>query len=161
MSAGRSVCSLCRSFLLKEQPASTSLPARSDERSREILKLLELETPEASEKEEDKHERTRELKADLQRLPRSKYPGQMMVIGTAARETDYVKSIRKLLHSPVLGFDTEAKPQEYKKPCLVQLASRDVCILWRLNSSSQFPTILHGILSSPRFLKVSGRGSSE
>ena len=165
MSASRSVCSLCRSFLLREEPAPTSLRAGSDKRSREILRVFKLgksATPEASEGEEENREleRTRELKkADLLRLPRGRYSGQTVIIPTPKSEKQYVKHIRRLLKSSVLGFDTESLKFNPKKPCLVQLASRDVCILWRLNKSSQFPPILHGILSSPRFLKV-GRGGS-
>lgn len=160
MSASRSVCSLCRSFLLREEPAPTSLRAGSDKRSREILRLFKLgksATPEASEREEEKRERTRGLKkADLRRLPRGRYSGQTVIIPTPKSEKTYVKHIRRLIRSSVLGFDTESLNSRI---CLVQLASRDVCILWRLKFSLQFPPILHGILSSPQFLKVGGEGT--
>jgi len=162
MSTSRSVCSLCRSYLLREEPAPTSLRAGSDKRSREILRLFKLgksATPEASEGEEEKREleRTRGLKkADLRRLPRGRYSGRTVIISNPKSEKTYVKHIRQLLKSSVLGFDTESLNSRI---CLVQLASRDVCILWRLKFSPQFPPMLHGILSSPQFLKV-GRGGS-
>jgi ribonuclease D len=72
-------------------------------------------------------------------------------------EEEYTDSIRELLQSQVLGFDVEC-PANESRPILVQLASRELCVLWRVNKQSPFPLRLHGVLSSPHFLKV-GHGS--
>ena len=177
MSSGRSVCSLCRSFLLREQPSHPHLPPppKLAHTTREILQLSQLarsitaDTREGVTREdrsracEVDHSETlghaqtssaRPLsKEDLRLLPRCRYPGQIVHIQHPATEAKYAGNIRKLLQSEVLGFDIECS-WTTNRPCLVQLASRELCILWQVNRRAQFPALLHAILSSPRFLKV-------
>lgn len=68
-------------------------------------------------------------------LPRAAFPGRIVVViseDEARRAVDY------LLSQPILGFDTETKPTFTAKRgmnsvALLQVASREVCFLFRLN----------------------------
>ena len=164
--AGRSVCSLCRSFLLRKQPRLADLPPRLRQWSQDVPKLggsVFVQEQKSSGAISGQKEGPRELQkaeqlAELRRLPRIRFCGQTVIVSNPAEERDHVSQIRCLLQSPVLGFDTESHHHDGKRASLVQLASRDMCVLWRLPSPSMFPSLLHGILSSPRFLKVGRRG---
>ena len=64
--------------------------------------------------------------------------------------------------SHVIGFDTEAKPKalyasERNRTALVQLASPNVCVMWRTVGLQRLPNSLLSILSDPAVVKV-GQG---
>ena len=183
MTICRSVCLLCRSFLLRDQPSvSCSLsPPRLSHTTLEILQLSKLarsvfvsrrktvDCVDASERTHDMYDharthegktiQTREIsrrlsKAALRRLPTFRFPGEIVHIRNPVMEEKHSETIRRLLRNKVVGFDVECL-LTCSRPILVQLASREVCVMWQLNQRTPFPTLLHGILSSPHYLKVS------
>ena len=102
-------------------------------------------------------------KGEIELLPELKDGGakHKVVVSHPQHETQYEDYIRTLTQSNVLGFDTETKPsfttKTVQKPCLVQLASSNLCIMWRLRSmnasNGTFP-LLHRILKSEDIMKV-------
>ena len=112
-------------------------------------------------------------KEEIELLPELKDGGatHKVVISHPQHETQYEEYIRTLTQSSILGFDTETKPsfatktvpkpsfatKTVPKPCLVQLASSNLCIMWRLRSmnasNGTFP-LLHKILESEDIMKV-------
>jgi len=63
---------------------------------------------------------------------------------------------------PVVGFDTESKPkalysQTRNPTALIQLASENVCVLWRTVGTKKLPKSLLSILADPGIVKV-GQG---
>ena len=95
-------------------------------------------------------------------IPRAIRHGQKIVIASS-EESDYRDHILKLADNKVLGFDTEQNPTFFRGetpswPCLVQLASERVCIMWRLGQdavrSKRLPPLLQSILTSAKVLKV-------
>lgn len=105
----------------------------------------------------------RVTKEEIELLPVLKHGGasRKMIISNPQQEMQYEGFIRTLTQSSVLGFDTEARPafvsKVVQKPCLVQLASSNLCIMWRLRSmnasNGMFP-LLHRILESEDVMKV-------
>ena len=102
-------------------------------------------------------------KQGVQNLPRLLFPGKTYIISSAFEEQTFVSVINELLRNKVLGFDTETKPNFLKgnkvcrPPALVQLASNNLCIIWRLqraNRSESVPPLLADILTSNDILKV-------
>ena len=101
---------------------------------------------------------------------RAHFPGKCLLIShPATQEALYKDVILSLMAgSKVLGFDTEAKPsflsgsRRHNPPCLVQLASEEVCVIWRLQIKGEscnyvgtnFPPLLRRILTSKDVLKV-------
>ena len=174
----RSVCLLCRSFLLREEAsvACAPPPPRLVHTTREILQLSKsARSPPASGNGRAEEERNTEStspehqllqqqqqqsnsaklsKQALQLLPPCRFPGEIYNIRDSETEEEYSELIGGLLTNRVLGFDVECSPSN-NRPILVQLASRELCILWQVSRWSPFPLRLHGILSSPRYLKVS------
>ena len=102
-------------------------------------------------------------KEEIELLPVLKGGGatHKVIISHPQHETQYENYIRTLTQSNVLGFDTETKPsfatKTLPKPCLVQLASSNLCVMWRLRSmnasNGTFP-LLHKILESEDIMKV-------
>lgn len=98
-------------------------------------------------------------------LPRLKFPGRTIVIRCPESEQQYTQAIEALSKCGVLGFDTEAKPSfqpgsPWQPPSVVQLSSRDTCVLWQLrrhrDDAREFsfpPKLLH-ILQSTEIKKV-------
>ena len=174
MTTGRSVCSLCRSFLLRDLPSTTHLPpppilARTTQEILQLSKLARLASlhgnnlVEINEKSQlaKQTRKSHDLsvlgclsKASLKNLPRCRFPGKIVFIKHHDKEeTHYTQSIQQLLQNQVLGFDVECLITN-SRPIIIQLASRDLCILWQVNMQTGIPTMLHGILSSPQYLKV-------
>ena len=102
-------------------------------------------------------------KEEIQLLPVLRHGGakHKMIISDPQQEIQYEDFIRTLTQSSVLGFDTESRPafasKVVQKPCLVQLASSNLCIMWRLrsmNASNGLFPLLHRILESEDVMKV-------
>ena len=68
-----------------------------------------------------------------------------------------VKAMRYLMDQPVVGFDTETRPNFRKgdnhKVALMQLSTPDICFLIRLNRLGIFPE-LKEFLESPKVTKI-------
>lgn len=101
---------------------------------------------------------------DLCKLPVARFPGECIVISTLEEERKHSSAIETLFKKKVLGFDTEWSPRRPRRtPSLVQLASEDVCIMWRLCYQNQeslfvgekFPPRLLRLLTSKKIMKVS------
>ena len=75
-------------------------------------------------------------------LPLVQFPGRIISIITA-REAE--KAVDYLLSSDILGVDTETKPSfrrgEQHQVCLLQVANRDTCFLFRLHLTGITPAI--------------------
>ena len=100
---------------------------------------------------------------DLGRLPVARFTGDCIVIRTPEDEQKYSSTIDCLFRSSVLGFDTEWHHWRPRRaPALVQLATEDVCVMWRLCYTDQenlfvgknFPPKLLHLLTSKTITKV-------
>ena len=73
-------------------------------------------------------------KAKIQALPKVVFEGRIVVVLTAAEAE---KAVDYLLTQPILGIDTETRPSFKKgrinQVALLQVATHDVCFLFRLN----------------------------
>lgn len=75
-------------------------------------------------------------------LPRVLFEGRIVVV---VSENEAEKAVRYLLTQPLLGIDTETRPTFKKGPmhpvALLQVASHDVCFLFRLNFLGLSPSV--------------------
>lgn len=82
-------------------------------------------------------------KALLPTLPRALYEGRIEVV---LSESEAVKAVDYLLRQPILGIDTETRPSFRKGVkyyvSLLQVASRDLCFLFRLKHTKMCPPII-------------------
>lgn len=73
-------------------------------------------------------------KRSISNLPKVLFPGRIVVVTT---ENDADKAVDFLLAQPILGVDTETRPAFKKginhKVALLQVATHDICFLFRLN----------------------------
>ena len=76
-------------------------------------------------------------------LPRVSFEGRLHVVLSAAQAE---KAVNYLLAQPILGLDTETRPSFSKgsnhKVALLQVATHDVCFLFRLNIIGLTPALL-------------------
>ena len=82
-------------------------------------------------------------KSCIARLPRAVFRGRIVVI-TTAKEAD--KAVNFLLSQKIVGIDTETRPS-FKKGqsrlvALLQVATLDICFLFRLNLTGFTPAIV-------------------
>ena len=82
-------------------------------------------------------------KSCIARLPRAVFKGRIVVI-TTAKEAD--KAVNFLLSQKIVGIDTETRPS-FKKGqsrlvALLQVATLDICFLFRLNLTGFTPAIV-------------------
>ena len=81
-------------------------------------------------------------KSRIGTLPRALFEGRIVVVLT---EQEAVKAVRYLLSQPLLGIDTETRPSFRKGPmhnvALLQVASSDICFLFRLNLLGMSPSV--------------------
>lgn len=82
-------------------------------------------------------------KHKISQLPRAIFEGRIYVITTAAEAE---KAVKFLLSEKILGIDTETRPS-FKKGqlhtvALLQVATRDVCVLFRLNFTGMTKAII-------------------
>lgn len=75
-------------------------------------------------------------------MPAVAFPGRIISIITASEAE---KAVDYLLSSDILGVDTETKPTfhrgEHHQVCLLQVANRDTCFLFRLHMTGITPAI--------------------
>ncbi len=93
-------------------------------------------------------------KQQLASLPAAHYTGRIVVIEDS---TEADKAVAELRKADLIGFDTETRPS-FKKGygynvSLVQLATRDICYLFRLNKMG-FPESLKNLLQDADKTKV-------
>ncbi|GHT79652.1 3'-5' exonuclease [Bacteroidia bacterium] len=90
----------------------------------------------------------------MSQLDLEQFPGRIVEI---ERLEDVQEAIDYLLRFQYIGFDTETRPA-FKKGssygvALAQLATDDICFLFRL-SKIGFPPALIGLLSNPKVMKI-------
>lgn len=82
-------------------------------------------------------------KRSISNLPKVLFPGRIVVVTT---ENDADKAVDFLLTQPILGVDTETRPAFKKginhKVALLQVATHDICFLFRLNYTGITASIL-------------------
>lgn len=93
-------------------------------------------------------------KEELASLPAAEYNGEIIVVSTQADAESAAEALEK---ETVIGFDTETKPS-FKKGqsndvSLLQLSSRKVCFLFRLNHIGLIPE-LKALLENPKITKI-------
>lgn len=73
-------------------------------------------------------------KKKINTLPQALFPGKIVVVQS---EAEAEKAVDHLLSADILGVDTETRPTFKKGPmrkvALLQVATKDVCFLFRLN----------------------------
>jgi len=93
-------------------------------------------------------------KSRIASLPRVLFGGRMVVV---VSEYEADRAVSYLLSQPILGIDTETRPAFKKgsqyKVALLQVSSRDVCFLFRLNHTGITPSIKR-LLEDKTVLKV-------
>ena len=87
-------------------------------------------------------------------LPRFAFNGRIEVVQDIYGAERAVRALRK---SRLLGIDTETRPAfkrgEHHKVALLQIATTDICFLFRLNILG-LPEVLQDLLSDPHITKV-------
>lgn len=82
-------------------------------------------------------------KTKIPTLPRAQFEGRIHVIISRAQAD---KAVNYLLKQPILGFDTETRPSfskgTFHRVALLQVATYDVCFLFRLNIIGLTPAII-------------------
>lgn len=93
-------------------------------------------------------------KSLIPNLPRAVFQGRIEVV---VSENAAKRAVKYLMKCPVLGFDTETRPSFKQgiqhKVALLQVASRDICFLFRLNHMG-FPKCLVTLLEDTTITKV-------
>lgn len=93
-------------------------------------------------------------KQQIAKLPVVSFPGKIVTI---VSEEEAKKAVSYLLRQDVLGFDTETKPNfkvgQQNTVALLQVSSRDICFLFRLNQIG-LPRCLLRLLSDSGNTKV-------
>ena len=93
-------------------------------------------------------------KALIAELPRTVFEGRIFVVDS---ESEAERAVRYLLSQPILGFDTETRPNfqkwQHHKVALLQVASDDVCFLFRLCNIG-VPDCVVRLLDDRQVLKV-------
>ncbi|HNZ84824.1 MAG: 3'-5' exonuclease domain-containing protein 2 [Paludibacteraceae bacterium] len=88
-------------------------------------------------------------------LPTLSYPEKKIIIVDTLEKLE--EAVHKLNTQKLIGFDTETKPSFTKgvinKVALLQLASEDVCYLFRLHLIG-LPHSLMAILANPSIIKI-------
>ena len=87
-------------------------------------------------------------------LPRYTFSGRIVVVQGEHEAAEALKCLRR---QPIVGFDTETRPAFRRgirhKVALVQLATDNICFLFRLNHIG-FPKALSDFLADASILKV-------
>ncbi len=87
-------------------------------------------------------------------LPRVAFPGEIVVV---SQPEDTEAAVDFLLSQDILGVDTETRPSFVKghhhQVALLQVSTRDVCYLFRLNKTGMTPAIIR-LLEDRKVLKV-------
>jgi ribonuclease D len=93
-------------------------------------------------------------KEEIAILPTEEYKGRVIVV---EQKKDVNLAVEYLSKHPKVGFDTETRPSFKKgrhfKIALIQIATEDVCFLFRLNKIG-IPASLESFLSDTSILKI-------
>lgn len=93
-------------------------------------------------------------KERIQDLPRVVFGGRIVVV---LNEYEAQKAVEYLLSQPLLGVDTETRPSfrkgQLNKVALLQVSSREVCFLFRLNLLGMSPSVKR-LLEDERVPKI-------
>lgn len=93
-------------------------------------------------------------KEEIATLPLAAFQGNTLVIDRSEQIGGAIDYLRK---QPLIGFDTETKPNfsrtSHNQVALLQLSTADVCYLFRLNMIGLPPALLH-LLNDPNVLKI-------
>ncbi len=93
-------------------------------------------------------------KEQLAKLPKVTYPGCVKVVNTTAEMRRAIAILKKY---DILGFDTESRPTFRKGATihvsLIQIATEDVCFLFRIRKISDISP-LKEIIESEKILKI-------
>lgn len=93
-------------------------------------------------------------KKSISDLPRVTFPGKIVVVLT---ESEAQKAVDFLLSADILGIDSETRPifkkGQHHKVALLQVSTKDVCFLFRLNLIGM-PSCIVRLLEDTTILKV-------
>ena len=93
-------------------------------------------------------------KKSISDLPRATFPGKIVVVLT---ESEAQKAVDFLLSADILGIDSETRPVfkkgQHHKVALLQVSTKDVCFLFRLNLIGM-PSCIVRLLEDTTILKV-------
>ena len=93
-------------------------------------------------------------KKSISDLPRVTFPGKIVVVLT---ESEAQKAVDFLLSADILGIDSETRPVfkkgQHHKVALLQVSTKDVCFLFRLNLIGM-PSCIGRLLEDTTILKV-------
>ena len=93
-------------------------------------------------------------KTVIPQLPRYAFEGRIVVVQS---EDEANRAVRALRAAPMVGMDTETRPAfkrgEMHKVALLQMATEDICFLFRLNQMG-LPEALVELLSDKDVLKL-------
>ena len=93
-------------------------------------------------------------KKSIPDLPRVTFQGKIVVV---LNEAEAKKAVDYLLSADILGIDSETRPVfkkgQYHKVALLQVSTRDICFLFRLNLIGMPPCIIR-LLEDTTVLKV-------
>ena len=82
-------------------------------------------------------------KKKINTLPQALFPGKIVIVQS---EAEAEKAVDYLLSADILGVDTETRPTFKKGPmrnvALLQVATKDVCFLFRLNFIGMPPAVI-------------------
>ena len=81
-------------------------------------------------------------KSLISQMPVVRFPGRIVVIMSSGESE---KAVDYLLSQPILGVDTETRPSfrrgENHKVSLLQVSSKEICFLFRLNMMGMTPAV--------------------
>lgn len=90
----------------------------------------------------------------IPQLPRYAFDGRIVVVQS---EEEANRAVRALRTAPMIGIDTETRPAfkrgEMHKVALLQIATEEICFLFRLNQMG-LPAALVELLSDKNVLKL-------
>lgn len=93
-------------------------------------------------------------KAKIPQLPRTLFPGKIVMVETGEKASE---AVGYLLSHDILGFDTETKPSFQRghlhNVALMQVSTRDTCFLFRLNIIKLCPPVVQ-LLSDTTVPKI-------
>jgi ribonuclease D len=94
-------------------------------------------------------------KEEISYLPIETFQGQIIVVD---EQRGVQRAIEHLSSYDVIGFDTETRPNftkdQHHKIALIQIASNDVCYLFRLNRLGGFPPPLVDFINDSGVMKI-------
>ena len=93
-------------------------------------------------------------KEDISKMDPITFPGRIVIVDSL---DEAERAVMYLKQEPIIGFDTETKPAFKKgqtnKIALMQLSTKDICFLFRINIIG-IPNTLFELLSDKKIIKV-------